>query len=227
MLDAKALIRTIFEYCEDHGIPLPLPLLSDAYKKKAAGGRRKYRASIAAAVTSLYDGDSDQAEFIQEMDALIQAQFEAAWALGAQSNDKPEDQDQGERDWLIKQEQEHVNGFASDVIAAAGLGLGAAALGALLQRADLWASMFDSIESQARIYTADDDKRFVWQRGDTEDGCDTCLTLDGVVATAADWRDLRARGIYPHSRELACHGYNCDCSMEETDEDLTEGGIPL
>jgi hypothetical protein len=56
--------------------------------------------------------------------------------------------------------------------------------------------------------------RLIWRRGPTEDPCDDCLSLDGTVLTAREWR---VTGIRPQSPQLACTGRRCLCGLYETE----------
>jgi len=48
--------------------------------------------------------------------------------------------------------------------------------------------------------------------------CEDCLYLNGKVYTAKQWRDAK---IKPHMNELACGGYHCQCTLEETNDPLS------
>ena len=47
--------------------------------------------------------------------------------------------------------------------------------------------------------------------GKTEQHCADCSAYAGRVMTGAEW----AKEKQPQSRELACKGYNCDCTLEQ------------
>jgi hypothetical protein len=53
--------------------------------------------------------------------------------------------------------------------------------------------------------------------------CNDCLKLEGKVKRASVWE---ASGIRPQSHALECRGYNCQCSLEETNEPLSRGPLP-
>lgn len=56
--------------------------------------------------------------------------------------------------------------------------------------------------------------RYRWDLGATEKHCGSCLSLNGRVMTASEWRDA---GIRPQSPDLECGGWLCDCGLSPTD----------
>lgn len=54
----------------------------------------------------------------------------------------------------------------------------------------------------------EDEPRFMWKRGATENPCKDCESLDGQIKTASEWQKA---GIEPQSPDLECGGWNCQC----------------
>jgi hypothetical protein len=185
-----------------------------------------YRKIFVSAVNALYNDKITVNEFTDKLSTLIYNQLFAAWREGMVDNglDPKADFTQAMADEISKmaaQEVEHLRTFGNDIVAARVN----ENLGEVQSRADIWSSRYDDVRDRARLATAKKDKRFKWVVGDTEH-CVTCLGLKDIVATAADWATLEARGIYPKSPNLDCHGYRCQCERVPTDDPLTEGGIP-
>lgn len=98
----------------------------------------------------------------------------------------------------------------------------------LLARAEMWAGQWDTAYREAtRLIQMEGGGNFVWRKGETEHGCQTCENLDGIVASAREWQqlDVHPRG-YPNSK-LQCEGggpaNNCDCELLPTDQRRSPG----
>ena len=214
-------------WCAVHGHSLPASLLT---RMDSLGIKTYdfYLMTLSRAVKDLYSGKITEAAFVDKLSELIPQQLRRAWNEGMKENGLDPQKDMTP-EWeaafqdIAAKEFAYVDGFASDVAKAA---TNETPIDGLLTRAESWANRYPDVADRAKIITAPKDKLFMWRRGNTIDGCNTCVTLDGIVATAADWRALQDRGIYPKSAELDCHGDHCDCGVYETDEPLTDGGIP-
>lgn len=93
----------------------------------------------------------------------------------------------------------------------------------LLSRAQMWGNQWNTAYREAeRLILMDGGGNLEWVKGATEQGCDTCANLDGIVMSAKEWEMLgvHPRG-YPNSK-LECEGggpaNNCDCSLVPTDK---------
>lgn len=60
------------------------------------------------------------------------------------------------------------------------------------------------------------DTHYMFVMGPTSDHCSDCMRLDRQIHTAEEWLD-NARYL-PRSRHLECHGFNCLCELEPTNE---------
>jgi hypothetical protein len=54
---------------------------------------------------------------------------------------------------------------------------------------------------------------YLWKLGPTEEHCEDCARLDGQIHRMRDWRK---KALRPGSEALACHGYNCLCTLTRT-----------
>lgn len=84
---------------------------------------------------------------------------------------------------------------------------------ALSSRLALWALTAAGVFAAGQL-AKDANTYLVWRRGATVDPCRTCIALDGVVRTVANWRKTPYR---PQARNgsLECGGWNCDCRFED------------
>lgn len=58
-----------------------------------------------------------------------------------------------------------------------------------------------------------------WNLGATEQHCPDCYSFDGVTKPFNEWYDS---GFLPQSKNLACGGWNCDCSLNRVEEKSLE-----
>lgn len=186
-----------------------------------------YRRAIYESIRDLYTEKIDADGFIDKLAGLIEDQFRRAWNEGARNAGFDPEQ-MTDEDMLplidrMAQEQEFMYGLADDVEAARAKETGTAQF---QSRADAWANKYNEVRDWAQTHFAGK-KRFKWVVDPEKEHCHSCLDiLNGIVATGEQWEEARARGIYPQSNSLECGGYHCGCTLEPTDEPLTEGGIP-
>lgn len=201
------------------------PLTMDALKTVAF-----FRRVMRRATRDFYNGSIDAFGFIGRMADLISDQFRRAWNQGARDVGYPlekiTDSDRIPLQAAIDEQADFLLDFAEAVEEAT---LTDAPIAPLLARVDLWANRYEQVANDSRLYFSKlqgDQQRFVWRLGATEEHCTTCATLDGIVATAAEWA---ASGYHPQhapNSMLECGGWRCDCRLEPTTADSTRGGIP-
>ena len=182
-----------------------------------------YDQALRAAVRDFYNGEMDAFAFIDKQVYLIQEQFQRAWNEGmrALNLDPKEDMEpewQEVLDDRIQQEIDAIEGFAGDIEAAAA-DKENNPIAPLLARVSMWSNRYNELVSLA-VATCGRNK-LEWVMGDTEH-CETCLRLSGVVDWSDNWYDS---GYLPQSNILACHGYNCQCSLVPTTKRRTQGGV--
>lgn len=194
----------------------------DAIKTTDAMQRMIWRA-----VRELYTAKIGYDEFIDRMSDILPQQLRRAWNAGMRVNGlDPRDQTP---EWeavyqnFVVGQFAFVDAFARDIVAAR---VQQSGTDALKQRVTMWANRYNECKDLAAVTTAERNQRYMWVMGQTEH-CTTCLTLSGTVATAADWQAAAARGIFPKSQALECHGYRCQCRLQKTAAPITQGGIPV
>ena len=114
---------------------------------------------------------------------------------------------------MILSQFDYVDQFYRDIVDAR---IDGTSISPLLARAQLWANQWQAAYNEAiRLMTLEGGGNLMWQEGDTIDKCGVCVGLDGLVMRASEWDAL---GIKPQSHSLPCHGFNCHCSLVQTDK---------
>lgn len=120
---------------------------------------------------------------------------------------------QTQRDWL--------NGFYDAIKLAHSQGLIEESLD---YRARMWANRWPETFNRARAVFCGD-RKYKWVLGEAEH-CRSCLKLEGKIKRMSYWEE---QGILPRvagAEYLECHGFNCQCSLVETDEPQSKGPLP-
>lgn len=184
-----------------------------------------YQRALRQAIRDLY-ASGDVGPFVDKLVYLIDEQFRRAWNEGARDVGFPpermSDSDRLRYMFRADAEKEHVLGLAQAILDARE---NDTPVDRLLARAEMWATRYNEVRDQARAYFGGLE-RLVWRVGPTEH-CETCLLLNGVVATAVEWNAARMRGYYPKSPKLACGGFRCQCELSPTDDPVSLSGIPV
>jgi len=186
-----------------------------------------YDRSLSRAVRDFYGGEIDAGEFIDEMIRLVEGQLTRAWNEGMRGNglDPRKDMTDAWRGILqgeINSEMDHILDYAGQIEQAAA---SQAPIAPLMGRVALWVNRYQDMLNLSLITTAKQDDRFKWIYGDTQH-CETCASLNGVVATKEQWDASGFRPQNPPNQMLDCGGWRCQCRLEKTEEPVTEGGIP-
>lgn len=197
--------------------------LSGRTLREALKTEAYYNRALNQAVLDFYRGDIDAGEFIDEMIRLIEGQFERAWNegsrdVGVDPKDHTADDDAILQDHINK-ETDYVLDYAEAIEKARIDGTPVAPLQA---RVSLWANRYNEIVAAARMHFGAERVRLKWELGATEQHCETCQALDGIVANAEAWE---ASGFHPQGAPndaLECGGWRCDCRLEPTTEPLTD-----
>jgi hypothetical protein len=187
----------------------------------------QFQAGIRASVRALWLGSIDRGTFIVIMTDTIARELWNAWVEGMDvCGMTPGDMEPDERrriDLEISDQQGFVFGFADDIIAA-NKGSGGD-LQKFLSRSDMWVNRYDGIRNLAQTMVCGNEK-LEWIQGATEQGCDSCSSLDGIVKRASYWERM---GVHPRNApnyKLICEGWLCDCSLEPTSKPCTPGPLP-
>ena len=150
----------------------------------------------------------------------IKNQLTRAWNDGAREvGVEPEemtDIDLNELKAIIDSEYDHVIDLGEAIIASRG--------GTLVEfrqqfrnRVDMWVNRYEDVANRARVYFGGR-QRIIWVLGETEEHCETCARLNGIVAFAYEWEQSGIRPQSPPNPILTCGGWQCDCTLEPTDK---------
>ncbi len=94
-------------------------------------------------------------------------------------------------------------------------------LRAASSRLPMWINRYTEVVNTAKTMACANQK-LKWVLGDT-DHCNSCLSLSGKVKRGKFWL---SSGILPQSRQLECGGFNCQCSLQQTDDPVSRGPLP-
>jgi hypothetical protein len=223
----QPLDRTIIraaDYLKARGVELDQPLSSQLDALKTVD---YYDRALSRDVLDFYRGDMGAGEFIDDMIQLVEGQFTRAWnegmrevGLDPQKDMKPE-WEQVLKD-EIDAELEHVLDYAQAIEDAR---IAGDPVAPLQGRIALWTNRYNEIVNLS-MRTCEPKMNYRWEFGATEQHCETCAALNGIIASGQDWE---ASGYHPQgapNEMLECGGWRCDCRLVPTDDQATEGGIP-
>lgn len=178
-------------------------------------------------VRSVYNGDLG-GEFIDILASLIYGQldqaYRQAWNDEGDDGEYPEYLADSFEEMYLNQ-FDFVDNYYRDIVDAR---VDETPIEPLLARAQQWAGQWNAAYKEAvQLIRFESGGNLAWRKGDTEKGCSTCASLDGIIAPARTWEAL---GVHPRgypNDKLDCEGggpaNNCDCTLEETDERATRG----
>lgn len=181
-----------------------------------------YLATLQRLVRSVYRGNLG-GEFIDIMANLVQGQinqaYTQAWKDEGTGADMPEYLIEAANAFILLQ-YAHVDRYYRDIVDAR---VDKTPIDPLLARAEMWAGQWDTAYRDAvLLIRTETGGNLMWRKGETEQGCETCDKLNGLVMSAKDWEELHLhpRG-YPNP-QLACQGggpaNNCDCDLVPTEK---------
>ena len=196
---------------------------ADMWLTHAIKTQAHYQRVMWAAVKDLYNGAISESGFEDVMLQLIDGQLTRAWNEGMRHNGLDPATDMAPEwsailDEIKLSEIDFVGRIAGEIIEAAQAGTG---YEELRSRVDLWAARYNDVLNRSILETAGGGN-FEWIVGDTEH-CETCLSLNGIVASLADWKTAGFkpqsdwRGALPN-RFLKCSGFRCGCKLAKTNK---------
>lgn len=175
---------------------------------------------------ALYRG-GDSGEFIDKFTRAISNQLTRAFNEGARAvGVEPEDMTDEDRAYLkeiIDSEYEHILDLGSAIEDSMELELSEFRQ-AFRSRIDLWIARYTDVINRAKTYFGGK-TRLEWVLGETEQHCDTCAALNGIVAYAKEWEQAQVHPQSPPNEVLQCGGWKCDCSLIVTDKRRTSGAL--
>jgi hypothetical protein len=176
-----------------------------------------FLSTVTNLIESVYEG-SLGGEFTNIMRNLILGQisqaYEQAWIDDGNELPPPEYIRDASQAAVLAQ-YEHVDGLYRDIVDAR---VDKTPIGPLLARAPLWAQRWVEAYNDAKLLiAAETGGKLQWKLGRTEQHCDTCFRLNGLVAYASEWQGLEIHPQGAPNPLLECEGWRCDCDLEPTD----------
>lgn len=170
----------------------------------------------------LYRDEISQGDFVDGMAEVIQEQLTRAFREALRQNDMDPDlvNDYGdgygdELESMILSEFMFVDRFVLDIVEARRTDSG---FEQFQTRAQVWANRYNEAVNTANALIAEQNgSNLVWHYGDTEH-CETCQSLNGIVAPASVWEQLGIHPQEPPNDALECGGWRCRCRLEPTDK---------
>ena len=174
-----------------------------------------YLSTLERLVRSVYRGDI-AGDFIDIMANLISGQltqaFTQAWNDEGTDGDMPPYLSAALEDMILG-EYEHVDGFYRDIIDAV---VDGTEIDPLITRCAIWANRWNEAYNNAvALIVKEMGGNLEWEYGDTEH-CETCNSLNGIVARASEWEELGVKPQSPPNDALDCGGWHCGCGLSPT-----------
>ena len=171
--------------------------------------------AIEGLINGVYNGNIG-GQFIDTMANIISGQltqaYRQAWEDEGMTDYFAPDYLSESLEAMILGQYDYVDQFYRDIVDARADGT---SVSPLLARAKLWANRWNEAYNEAvRLITLQGGGNLVWEYGDAEH-CNTCLSLNGIVARASEWDTL---GVKPQGEMLECGGWNCKCALVSTDK---------
>lgn len=171
--------------------------------------------AIEGLVNGVYNGNIG-GQFIDTMANIISGQltqaYRQAWEDEGNTDYFAPDYLAESLEAMILGQYDYVDQFYRDIVDAR---VDGTSVSPLLARAKLWANQWNAAYNEAvRLMTLQGGGNLVWEYGDAEH-CNTCLSLNGIVARASEWDTL---GVKPQGDMLQCGGWNCKCALVSTDK---------
>lgn len=180
-----------------------------------------YHEEMADLVARAQDGELTQDEFEQEMEILVTSTFLLVFSQGSGSEELPLLAVMAMEQELMRA-REGIARLADDVYAGRyDIREGETAEEAaerLGNRLVLWGASAAGMYALGQLHVQNADRvKYEWVLGPTTESCEDCLRLAGQIHTAEAWNQS---GWRPQSSALSCRGFNCRCSLLETDAEI-------
>lgn len=184
-----------------------------------------FEATLTRMVRNVYDGDLG-GEFVQIMRDLVLGQisqaFETAWTDDGNELPPPEYIRDASQE-MVREQWTHIDDFYRAIIDAR---VDQTGVDALLSRVQLWANRYNEAYNEGvRLIALNTGGKLIWRLGRTEQHCDTCSRLNGIVAYASEWETAGVKPQAAPNPYLTCGGWRCDCSLDPTNKRKSPGAL--
>ena len=206
----------------DYPIPLDLMVL---LIKLGVKTYEYFLLTLTRMVRNVYDGDLG-GEFVDIMKNLILGQisqaFETAWTDDGNELPPPEYLRDASQE-MVRGQWIYVPDFYKAIVDAR---IDKTPIDPLLARAELWANQYNGAYNEGiRLIALNTGGKLAWRLGKTEEHCETCYQLNGIIAYATEWDTSGAKPQNAPNPLLECGGWRCDCSLEPTKERKTANAL--
>lgn len=180
-----------------------------------------FSARLSNLVKALHGGTITVPSFVDSMAALISRQitlaYRTAWADEVGEGNVPAYLLQSAESMILNQFT-FVDKFAREIRDGA---LADGSVQPFLARVPMWANRYTEAYNEAlRLIALQNGGKLVWVYGDA-DHCETCLSLNGIVAYASEWEQSGVKPQNAPNNALVCGGWRCQCSLQPTDAKRT------
>ena len=179
MSDLRSAVLRAAAWVQSQGIPLPDDLIEDINALKSLD---QLMTAITNDVHSLYSRAMGRRDFVRDMTGVITNQLNEAWKTGADEMmvlpEDMTDEDKAYIQGIVDNEVSYLSGLADDVQQAQS---DQAGWEQFETRLDIWGNRYNDVINQARLYFGQQE-RLVWNLGATEQHCESCAALNGIVA---------------------------------------------
>lgn len=184
-----------------------------------------FEATLTRMVRNVYDGDLG-GEFIQIMQDLVLGQisqaFETAWTDDGNELPPPEYIRDASQE-MVREQWSHIDDFYRAIVDAR---VDQTGVDALLSRVRLWANRYNEAYNEGvHLIQINTGGKEEWLLGETEEHCDTCSRLNGIVAYASEWETAGVKPQAAPNEHLTCGGWRCDCRKEKTKKRRSSGAL--
>jgi len=219
----QALIDAV-EYLEKCGHEIPLALMVSLVSL-GVKTVEYFQSTLTRMVRNVYDGDLG-GEFVQIMQDLVLGQisqaFETAWTDDGNELPPPEYIRDASQE-MVREQWSHIDDFYRAIVDAR---VDQTGVDPLLSRVQLWANRYNEAYNEGvRLIALETGGKLVWRLGKTEEHCDTCSRLNGIVAYASEWETAQVKPQAAPNEYLTCGGWRCDCSLDPTKKRKTPGAL--
>lgn len=200
---------------------------------EAVKTEEQFDARLTNLVKALYKGTISAGSFVDSLAALISRQitlaYREAWKEEGDGWDIPEYLIASADEFIVGQ-FDYVDQYARDIVDAA---IDKTPIDPLLARVELWAKRYtEAYNTAVLLITQNNGGKMEWVLGATEEHCDKCAALNGIVAYASEWEESGVKpqsapneNLKPSDDKTGCSGWRCDCRLEPTDKRRTRGAV--
>jgi len=237
-VDRYTAILEAIKYLHRRGVDVSIHLERLA-RNIAVKTLEMYQRQLWSYALDFFRGDILDAEFESLFFSAIETQLAKAWNEGADEvGVLPEDytdEDNAIIDGIIADEQSYVTDLGVAILDAIEalvdpknitkeeLDAFRSEFGA---RVDIWTNRYTDVNNQAKLHFGGKEK-LVWHLGATEEHCESCSALNGIVAYADEWNEAGVHPQGPPNGALECGGWHCDCSLDTTNERRTRDAFGI